>query len=93
MSLIEVVEIVDNLGAEIKVYANNDVVFGFGIHIDVAGVSRQLGYAVFNTATINGLASFHTGGVGVREFNASETDPATAERRFTEALTTLLELH
>lgn len=89
-ALDELITNIQKQGLEIKVYANNESVFGFGIYRNLDGCAAQVGYAVFDCTHADGFARFHIGGVGVIEYNTSQMNPLLAQRRFTNALFNLV---
>jgi len=71
--------LLDN-GYQIKVYANNPDVFGFGIIWN----SKIIGYAVFNCMGPEAL--YFTGGLNMRIFDSAHSNP---DQALTDLLTAL----
>lgn len=88
----EIVTLIHKQGYHIKVYANNDAVFGFGIYHPLDGTHRvQIGYTVFSMNYL-GMCEFLNGGVGVRTFQVGEYTSEEAKNLFAKAITQTLEL-
>jgi hypothetical protein len=75
-------------GLAIKVYANNPSVFGFGIYRNLDGCGSQIGWVCFDTSA--GMAKFHSGALGIIEYNSSRIHPRTAQKKFIERLASLV---
>jgi hypothetical protein len=92
-NLDRIVTLVQRQGYEIRVYANNHAVFGFGIYQELRPAHKvQIGYCVFQNTNNEEVLQFAEAGIGVRVFNTHTQSPEAAQRHFEGALVRQLEI-